>query len=96
MKFRITSWRGDHQATIEAPEVAEAIFRKLTGQSVAALPESLKAQVPDTFQELEALWNDGIGGYTTIALDKNGEIIGMKEFNPEAEEVVFFAPIAGG
>jgi len=97
MLFRITSWRGDHQATIEAPEVAKAVFNKLTGKTVEALPEALKTQVPDTFQELQSLWKDGaVEGYAPIALDKNGELIGMKEFNPEAETVVFIAPIAAG
>lgn len=97
IKFRITSFRGDHNAVLEAPGVAEAIFNKLSGKTVEPLPPEIKTQVPDTFHELEALWTAGkVEGYTVISQDKDGEIIGMKDFNPAAEVVVAIAPIQGG
>lgn len=95
MKFRIMSNRGDHQATIEAPEVAEAIFNKLTGKTTEALPVALKTQVPDTFQELETLWTEGKGNYTVFA-GKDGDLEIVRDFQPEVETVVFMPQIAGG
>jgi len=96
MKFRVTSKRGDHQAVLEAPDVAEALFNKLSGKTSAALPAEMKTKIPDTFGELEGLWREGQMGYTAISQDKNENLIGLKDFVPEAETVVFIAPIAAG
>ena len=95
MKIRITSWRGDHQCEVET-EIGKAVFEKLTGLNTDALPESARPAVPDTFQELEALWKPGNPGFTAISLDKGGNVMALKTFEPEADEVIFFAPITGG
>lgn len=95
MKIKITSHRGDHQCDV-APEIGEAIFKKLTGKMDDPLPESFRDQIPDTFEELTALWAKGPGGYTAISQDENGEMIGMKNFMLSAETVVFIAPVVGG
>lgn len=95
MVIRITSWRGDHNCVTE-PEVARALYDKLTGKSNEPLPAELKTKVPETFEELAGLWTEGTLGYSAIGLDKDGEIIAVKEFDPKAAEVVFLAPITGG
>ena len=91
MKLIITSKRGHHEAVLE-PEVSKLLFDKMTGKMERSLDKDLKQQIPDTFEELKGLWKRGNPGYT--AYDENEEI--MTEFNPEAKEVLFVAPIAGG
>ena len=94
MKIRITSFRGDHEAVLD-PEIGKAIFLKMTGSSVDALSDSLKAVVPDTFKELEELWKEGKVCY--LPFRKVGDDIEtIKEFDPEDEELLFVSPITGG
>jgi len=95
MKIRITSFRGDHQGVVET-ESGKALFEKLTGQSDAPLPDLMKLAIPETFQELESLWTPGNPGYSAISLDKDGNIIALKDFQQTAETVVFIALIIGG
>jgi len=64
----------------------------MTGKSTAALPQDLKTKVPDTFQELEALWREGKLGY--MAFDEKDVMV--KEFRPEATELLFSPKIIGG
>lgn len=94
MKIMITSARGHHEAVLE-PEVGEAIFLKLTGGSEEALPESMRAVVPDTFRELEELWQVGTVGYSPFR-KVGDEIEAVNEFDPNDEELLFVAPITGG
>lgn len=96
MKVRICSFRGDHNADADVA-VAEAIFNKVTGKTKAALPEALKTQIPDTFQELKSLWTEGeLKGHTPFGVDKDGNMVPMKEFNPEVAEMIVLQPIQGG
>jgi len=96
MKVRICSFRGDHNADADVA-VAEAIYNKVSGKTTAALPESLKTQIPDTFQELKALWTEGeMKGCTPFGVDKDGNMVPMKEFNAEVAEMVVLQPIIGG
>lgn len=96
MLIKVTSHRGHHEAAVADPEVARPIFEKLTGKREEPLPEEFKTKIPDTFQELEGLWKKGKMGYTAFQTDGQGEVIGLKEFAPEARDVVFMAPIVGG
>lgn len=96
MKIMVTSFRGDHNAEVEDVAVAEQLFNKLSGKMEEPLPEEVKTKIPDTFQELEGLWKKGKMGYTAFQTDGQGEVIGLKEFAPEARDVVFMAPIVGG
>ena len=95
MIFKITTFRGHHEASVMEPEVSRQIFDKLTGLSQAALPAEFKTKVPDTFQELEALWKDGPMGYLGFA-QQGTELTLTKEFDPTVEEMVFIAPQQGG
>ena len=95
MRLKITSWRGHHQADVETP-VARSLFDKMTGRSKEALPQAVKIAVPDTFAELTALWNAGNPGYTALKVDENKNATVLNDFDPEAEEVIFLAPITGG
>jgi len=94
MKVNVTSQRGHHEAVME-PEIAEAVFNKMTGRTVKALDPSFKVKIPDTFGELEALWRDGPGGYTALG-GKGDDLRLVREFDPTVEEMTFIAPIAGG
>ena len=93
MRIKVTSHRGHHECEVTA-DVGRMIFEKLTGKRGDPLPKSLK--VPDTFQELAALWQPGQGGYTAVSSDKDGEVLSVREYNPDASEILFIAPITGG
>lgn len=95
MKIMVTSWRGHHEAVVMEPEVSEAIFEKMTGQTVKPLPVEYKTKIPDSFQELEGLWTKGKMGYTAMQ-GQNGEMEVVKEFDPKIEDLLFIAPIIGG
>jgi hypothetical protein len=94
--FKVTSKRGHHEAVLEDPAIAGPIFDKMTGKTEAPLPPEFKTKVPDTWQELQALWKPGKLGYTAIQAGADGEVVGLKEFSPEAQDVVFIAPVIGG
>jgi hypothetical protein len=94
MKINVTSWRGHHEAVLE-PEISKALFNKMTGKTVEALPAEFKTKIPDTWQELEGLWRDGKLGYMAVAGNK-GDLSLVKEFDPLAEEMTFIAPQTGG
>jgi hypothetical protein len=96
MRIMITSFRGHHEAEVLDPEVAKAIYDKMSGKTEEPLPEVLKTQVPDTFQELEALWKEGRLGYSAVSKDKDDELIPMREFDPQAEVLCFLGMIQGG
>lgn len=96
MKIKITSFRGHHEADIMEPEVAEALFDKLTGKTKEALPADLKTKVPDTFEELQGLWQKGKLPYVAAVKKGNAEARIVKEFDPEADDMLFLAPIIGG
>lgn len=92
MKLRIMSFRGDHNCECDTA-VAEAVFNKMTGKTKKALPEELKAKVPNTFHELERLWNDEpISG--VIAIDDKDEK--MESFRPDIKEIIFLAAQRAG
>lgn len=93
MRIKVTSFRGHHECEVPA-DVGRMIFDKLTGKRKEPLPKSVV--VPDTFQELAALWKSGEGGYTAVSTGDDGEVIGLREFSPEAREILFIAPIVGG
>jgi hypothetical protein len=94
MKISIMSEHGHHEAVVE-DEVSREIFNKLTGKSSKALPAEMKVKVPNTFQELSALWHDG--GRTYLAVGKRGgESVKLAEYDPKADEVLFMPPQAGG
>ena len=96
MKIQITSSRGHHEAVADV-EVAEMVFQKMTGKRKAPLPPEMKTKVPDTWHELTALWQEGeVGGYTAIAKKAGQDIINLKEFDPQADDLLFLSPIAGG
>ena len=97
MKISIMSEHGHHEAVLEGQdiEVGREIFNKLTGKRLKALPPELKTKVPDTFQELAALWNDGGAVYVPVG-KKGGESVKLAEFDPSADEVLFIPPQAGG
>ena len=97
MKVRITSWRGDHCATVDVG-VAEQVFAKLTGKRTDALPTAVREKCPDTWQELQALWNPGkVTGYTPVVKHAGQDgMVGVKEFDPSADELMFLAPVVGG
>lgn len=95
MKFKVTSFRGHHECDL-APEVGKTLFEKMTGRNRAALPEELKAAVPESFHELDGLWREGNPGYAAMALSPEKEISAVKEFDPAVEEMLFIAPVAGG
>jgi len=95
MIIKITSWRGHHEAVLE-PEVGQVLFEKMTGKRVEAIPAEFRVRVPDTFQELESLWQNGKQAYCVVSKDTHGDLIPMKEWNPDVEELLFIAPIAGG
>lgn len=95
MKFCVTSDKGHHEAVLEV-EVAEKIFNKMTGKNNKALPLALKEKIPDTLHDLEQLWSDTPIQYTPMSLDSDGNLIDLSSFNPQAAEVLFFAPQCGG
>ena len=90
MKIIVASGRGHHECVCE-PEIGKALFEKLIGRTSEALPSDLKTKVPETFQELAALWEPGKLGYMAF---RNEEMI--KQFDPAAEEVTFMPAIRGG
>jgi hypothetical protein len=92
MKIKITSHRGHHEAVLEA-DVSQMIFEKLTGVRTEALPCDLKTRMPQEFKELKALWTSGKTAYLAIEPSANRHI---REFDPNAEEILFLAPITGG
>ena len=100
MKFRITTFRGDHEVDIAEPEVGEALFNKLTGKSNDALPDSFKLKVPDTFQELKGLWQEGRLPYVASTVDRGMDAANnarmVTEFDPKIDEVLFLGMISGG
>ena len=94
MIVKIISHRGDHNAVMGA-DIAEQVFDKLTGKREDALPVALKTQVPDTWQELDALWNPGKPTYG--AFSKHGaDIKPVKTFDPQEDDLLFIAPVMGG
>ena len=97
MRIQITSSRGHHEAETDTA-VAEVVFNKLTGKRHAALPPEVRTKVPDTWHELDALWQDGtVSGYTAISKKGDAsEIIGLQEFDPQAGDLMFMSPISGG
>ena len=95
MKIMITSPRGHHECDV-APEVGKAIFEKMIGVNQAALDKELRTSVPENFAELEALWRAGNPGYSAFAAAGGGDFTAVKKFDPEAPELLFIAPIAGG
>ena len=94
MKIKITSHRGHHECAVDAT-VGEALFDKLTGRRVEALPAELRPKIPENFAELEGLWRDSRMNYAAVAT-RGGELVGVREFAPQADEIVFIAPITGG
>ena len=94
MRIRITSHLGHHEAVIDQ-DVAKAIFDKMTGKTKAALPKSIRTKVPDNFEQLAALWTDSKMSY--VASAKQGEqLVAVKEFDPQIEDMLFIAPVMGG
>ena len=95
MKISIMSSCGHAEAVVE-DQLGLEIFNKLTGKSNKALPVEMKTKVPDTFQELSALWNDGPSAYIAVGKKGNGEQTKLAEFDPQADEMLFIPPQAGG
>ena len=93
MKIKVTSRRGHHEADVMEPEVIQAVFNKMTGKTLEPLPDTIRQKLPDTFHELEALWNKGKMGYSAVFGEK-GEL--TKEFDPNANTMLMIAPQAGG
>lgn len=96
MKIMITSFRGDHNCEVLDPVIAETIFNKLSGKSSEALPAEYKTKVPNTFQELENLWRPGKLGYTMVSKDKDENLIPVKAFNPELDNLLAIGMEQGG
>jgi hypothetical protein len=92
MKIKITSRRGHHEAVLET-DVSRMIFEKLTGQRTEPLPAEIQAQLPETFRELTALWTPGKTTY--LAVDPSADRR-IRDFAPDAGEILFLAPVIGG
>jgi hypothetical protein len=95
MRIKVHSHRGDHEAVLSEPD-ARLVFNKLTGGYGDPLPADLKTRVPDTWQELEALWNPGQPQYLAAVKDAKGEATLTKEWRPDVAEMTFLAPVTGG
>lgn len=99
MIFRITSFRGDHkcEATIEDNAVSQALCEKMLGLRSEPLSDEVRQKCPDNFSELQNLWKEGtIKGYSGFTVDADKNMTPLKKFDPQAREVLLFAPIAGG
>jgi hypothetical protein len=89
--LKIQSHLGHHECQCEQ-EVATAVFERLTGNRKDPLPKEMKAKLPDTFQDLEALWKGGKQSY--IAISKSMEQV--RQLEEGVVEIMFIPPIAGG
>ena len=96
MNLQVTSHRGHHEACVLEPEVSKAIFEKLTGKNTEPLPQALKTKMPDTWADLEALWEKGQKGYLPFLVDEEKNLIPCREYSPEIKDILFLAPITGG
>jgi hypothetical protein len=93
MKLLITSPRGHHE-TVAETEISAAVFDKLIGKKLEPLSVDLKSKLPETFSEV-GLYENRKLSYT--AFEKvGGEFKVTRQFNPQAEEMMFVAPIIGG
>ena len=88
MRIRIMCTYGDRNCEV-GEEVGRAIFDKLTGRTVEALP---KEMIPETFLELQALWDEGKRNYFPVDFASR-ELV--TEYAPSAD-VVFIPPLRGG
>ena len=95
MIIRIQSHRGDHNCEVADVDVAEKVFDKLTGRTSLPLSEEVRTSIPDTFQELEALFRTGTLSYMPVQKD-GGYMTLVERFSPDLREVLFVAPIRGG
>ena len=92
--LKIQSHLGHHECQCEQ-EVAIAVFERLTGKRKDPLPEEMKTQLPDTFQDLEALWKGGKQSYVAV-VKKGEEMEQVRQLEKGVVEVMFIPPIAGG
>lgn len=95
MLIKVQSHRGDHNCLLEG-EVAERMFDKLTGRIEAPLGDEVKEAIPETFQELDALFRRGRLSYLPVRKDADGETVLVDEFDPALEGITFIAPVRGG
>jgi hypothetical protein len=94
--LKIQSHKGHHECECEQ-EVATAVFERLTGKRKDPLPKEMKARLPDTFQDLEALWKGGKQSY--LAVTPKGKDMDMEqihEIDVGSGIIMFIPPIAGG
>ena len=75
MIFKITTHKGHHQADVLDEVDQKILFDKLVGTYTDALPVEMKTKVPDTFQELEALWKPGKLAYIPTVKKENDEFL---------------------
>jgi len=94
LTLKIQSHRGHHECQCEQ-EVATAVFDRLTGKRAAPLPDEMRTQLPDTFQDLEALWKGGKQSYVAI-VKKGEEMEKVRQLDKGVVEVMFIPPIVGG
>lgn len=92
MKIKIMSHRGDHEAVMEVAD-AKLVFDKLTGKTSAPLPAEVKTRIPDTFQELDALWTEGMSRMTVFS--KSTDLL-VTEFQDDLEDLLFMNPLVAG
>lgn len=91
MKIKITSVNGHEEAVMDS-DVSEKVFDKLTGKTEVPLDPKI---LPESLKELTALFSKQQERY--LAAAKIGEELKVVHyFDPNAEEMVFFSPIAGG
>ena len=91
MKIKITSHNGHEEAVLDST-LSERIFNKLTGKTTEPIEPAI---LPESLRELKALFSRSKEGY--FAATKTGEEMKVVHyFDPNAEEMVFFAPIVGG
>ena len=98
MKFNVTSHRGHHEADVMDPQVGKVLFDKLCGRSVEPLPEGLKETLPENFKELTGLWKSGKLSFVPAAVEEGGSdnAVIMKEWDPNAKEILLISMQAGG
>ena len=94
--LKIQSHKGHHECECEH-EVATAVFERLTGKRRDPLPKEMKARLPDTFQDLEALWKGGKQSYLAVTQkDKGKDMEKIHEIDVGGGGIIMFIPPIGG
>lgn len=96
MVLKVQSHLGHHEAEVAEPEVSEAVFNKLTGKTVEPLPKEMQEKMPDTWRDLEALWTTGNEQFKVFTRDEQRELVLVREYNPEAKDLLFIPIQSGG